>query len=112
MTDISQMTDADLRLAIAKKLGMKVHVSVSGRFRYWLDISKGKQCAPRIRNWPGDNNAALGLLDEFGDWELEIERCGSKYQVILHVEGKDHMSRWCETLSRAISEAAYMAMKE
>ncbi len=107
----SEMTGDELRLAIAEELGMHVHILARGRFKYWLDIPKGKQAAPRIRNWPSDVAAALGLLDEHND--VRIDKDGdTRWTVDIYSDPLIIIgSSDAPTLARAISEAVYMALK-
>lgn len=124
MTDPSKMDDAELRRAIAEKMDMEIHISTKGRFHYWLDISKGKQGAPRIRNWPCDVAVAVKLLDEFdcisvsrGMTEGGQASDGKEWIVYIgipltnsNIIGKSFIGRNV-SLSRAICEACYMALK-
>jgi len=110
------MTDADLQQAIAKELGIYcLCKEPEVRFdEFWrISLPKCGKCKKRRQkpNWVGDSTAALGLLDEFKKWDMSIEKLNDVYLAELSIRDKDHISDWCKTLSRAISEAAYKGLK-
>lgn len=88
MTDPSKMTDDELRLAIAEKMGLSVDegdwycprcdvLISSEQVTYNEKHDKGSCLCPvewrTIPNYPGDIAAAMGLLDKF-KWEVSIQR--------------------------------------
>lgn len=135
----SQMTDAELRLAIAEKLGLNVNdgdwycpkcdVLLSPeQVTFNEKHDKGSCLCPvewrTIPNWPNDIAAALGLLEDMGEWRIGrvniLVKGGWKYWCTVDYKYDPKIKELVpnafatseESLSRAISEAAYMAMKE
>lgn len=136
MTAPSELSDADLRLAIAEKLGYKwyefIHPdkgsmgerlllkpSFVGRSLVWREADMTLpydkiDSVSNVPNYLGDIEAAMGLLDKF------------KSSALIHLNWLAGAQVWEATIvkeigppfqgesksfARAISEAAYMAMK-
>jgi len=111
------MTDEELRLVIAEKLGWRYcpasvqnfsdgsyrrydYISPDGRKLQWK-VAESKEWIP---DYPTDNNAALGLLDEFDSYD--IEKFGRGYFV--RIWDDDTNLFWesqNKSLPRAICEA-------
>ncbi len=123
MTPISQMADADLRLAIAEELGKEYCVcdkpTVASRLG-GPDFGECTNCGKNLPNWPCDVAAALGLLDEISGytrrtalerWEKEpwdVKIIPNMNGLVYGNDGKGMkaMSQSMnESLARAICEA-------
>ncbi len=127
MTGLSEMTDADLRLAILEKLGYCTHFG--GTEIYYRNKQEAKENIWRCRgcegiivkqselpNYSGDIAAAMDLADGFPEWLLSKGSAGYTAHMYLkahhpYILGKDHFFASSPNKARAISEAAYAALK-
>lgn len=129
---ISQMSDSELRLAIAEIIAKEkgytivamqdvddLHFAIpsieesakglQGAEKYPVQKQADTTSYDPIPNYLSDIEAALGLLDEYVYYDLKIsyssESVENKYMAILWVKLTPYSSAWCKTSSRAISEA-------
>ncbi len=76
MTTPSEMTDAELWLAIVEKLGYKDDDDGYGGWFKKPDDDGSSICRTALPNRPGDNSAALGLLDEYDEVDIWKDSTG------------------------------------
>lgn len=112
----SEMTDDELRLAIAKVVAKEKGWLVSkGDYSFRHD-EMGQTFVAYIPNYPGDIAAAMGLLDEYDN--VLIDKTYSKtdgfstWEVTILPKSSGRYTGDNKFLPRAISEAVYAAMKE
>lgn len=117
--DYASMTDEQLKLEVAERLGLKVvHVTEDGddspcfdKFRDWLwdyVVLPNGDCS-EIGDYANDLNEAAAL--DFGAWDLSITRLASgKVRVIADTEGERNVVivEGTANMARAISEAWLM----
>ncbi len=115
MIEPSEMTDDQLRLAIAEELGI---TRITQKGRRWYGYYPGRDRPHMFSNWPGNNNAAMGLLKGMA---AKIELSKDDYaRVEIEVYFDANTFRTCiakaidKSPARAISEAVlsyYKALK-
>jgi len=113
----SKLTDEELWLAIAeiiaKKNGWIIHRAVgigAEELCYWRD----EQLIDFIPNYTSDNNAALGLLDEFAAYQIykgEDKWGDPVYWVCPTKDNRVVNGPISKILARAISEAWLMVRR-